>query len=216
MRIFAFRNILRVAILGCIFACFSYAGEEVDEILSKLQKKYDSIRDVSVTFVQSVRFGVTGSEQTFSGKMLMKKGNKYRIEMEEQTIVTDGKSVWSFSKINNQVLIDKYKEDPKSFSPDRVVVNVPANYNATTLGKEKVNNTEMTVLKFVPKNEKSLLKWMKAWIDEDDWLMKKIQILDMSDNVTTYSINNITLNPGIADNQFQFVVPSSVEVIDMR
>lgn len=110
------------------------AGDDPDAVIAKLQKKYDSIRDASVEFTETVRFGVTQSEQSFSGKFSMKRGNMYRIDLGHENIVTDGLTVWSYSKINNQVLIDKYKEDPKSFSPDKVLVNVPANYRASALG----------------------------------------------------------------------------------
>ena len=169
----------------------SVADDDASVILSKLEKKYDSIRDASVEFTQNVRFGVTQTEQTFSGKLFMKKGNKYRIELEQQTIVTDGKSVWTYSKLNNQVLIDTYKDDPKSFSPDKVLTNVPDNYNATLLGKEKIQKYETVILKLVPKLEKSNIKWMKIWVDQDEWLMRKIQIQDISDNLTTYSVDSI-------------------------
>ena len=100
----------KVLVLSTVlFLHYAHAGEDVKDIISKVQKKYDSIRDVSVVFVQDVQFGVTKAEQSFSGKLLMKKGNKYRIEMEQQTIVTDGKSVWSLNKVNNQLLIDNFK-----------------------------------------------------------------------------------------------------------
>ena len=130
--------------------------------------------------------------------------------------MNNGKSVWSFNKINNQVLIDKFKEDPKSFSPDKVLVNVPGNYNSVLLGKEKSGEQEVSILKLTPKNEKLNLKWMKIWVDNDDWLMKKIQILDISDNLMTYTLNEIKINSDIADGEFQFVVPDSINVIDLR
>ena len=210
-------KIILMLIVGLIINTLSaISGDDAGTIIKKLQKKYDGIRDASVTFSQHVQFGVTKSEQTFSGKFSMKKGNKYRIEMDQQTIITDGKSVWSFNKINNQVLIDKFKEDPKSFSPDKVLVNVPGNYNSVLLGKEKSGEQEVSILKLTPKNEKLNLKWMKIWVDNDDWLMKKIQILDISDNLMTYTLNEIKINSDIADSAFQFVVPDSINVIDLR
>lgn len=203
--------------IAAILAIASTAmSQDAEKILEQLQKKYDSIRDASVSFTQNVRFGVMKSEQTFSGTLTMKKGNKYRIEMEDQTIVTDGKSVWSYTKANNQVLIDKYKEDPKSFSPDKVLTNVPKNYIATILGKEKVGSQGTSILKLIPKDTKSNLKWMKVWVDQDEWLMRKVQVLDVSDNLTTYAMSDIKLNTSIADSRFQFTPAKGVEVIDLR
>jgi outer membrane lipoprotein-sorting protein len=58
-----------IVFIGFIFNSLLHAGDDVNSILSNLQKKYDSIRDVSVSFTQNVRFGVTKSEQTFDGKL---------------------------------------------------------------------------------------------------------------------------------------------------
>ena len=201
----------------CLLLTFvAWAMTDADAILLKLQKKYESIRDASVTFTQIVRFGVTNAEQSFTGKLLMKKEKKYRLELEQQTIVTDGKSVWSFSKLNNQILIDKYKEDPRSFTPDRVLVNVPNEYNSVMMGSEKLKDRETTIVKLIPKNTASNIKWMKVWVDTDDWLMKKIQVFDISDNLMTYFVEDLKLNSGLADSTFQFDIPPDVEVIDLR
>jgi chaperone LolA len=191
------------------------AGDEAASLLKQMEKKYDGIKDAAVKFTQHVSYGVTKAEQSFSGKLRMKKGNKYRVELEDQVIVTDGTSVWSFTKSNHQVVIDRYKEDPRSFSPDKVLVNVPQRYSATILGKEKVQGTETTILKLIPIDPKSHMQWMKIWVD-DDRMMKQIQILEISDNVTTYSIEAMTVNAGIADSEFKFTAPNDVEVIDLR
>jgi outer membrane lipoprotein-sorting protein len=73
------------------------------------------VKDAKISFTQEIKFGTTGTEQSFAGRFYMKKGNKYRIEMEDQTIVTDGESVWRYTSINNQLIIDKYREDPRGF-----------------------------------------------------------------------------------------------------
>jgi chaperone LolA len=207
---------LAVGICCLLNAHPASAGDDPDAVIAKLQKKYDSIRDASVSFTETVRFGVTQSEQSFSGKFSMKRGNKYRIDLGHENIVTDGLTVWSYSKINNQVLIDKYKEDPKSFSPDKVLVNVPANYQASAMGKDTVQRFETIAIKLIPKDEKSNVKWIKVWVDEDEWLMRRMQYLDVSDNLTTYEITDIRLNLALRDNQFQFEPPKDAEVIDLR
>jgi len=207
--------LLYFSVLVFLIPLCGLKGENANDILSKIQKKYDTIRDASVRFSQHIRFGVMSTDQTFNGKFLMKKGGMYRVEGEEQTIVTDGKSVWTFTKSNRQVIVDTYKDDPKSFSPDKVLVNVPKNYFATLLPDEK-STKDLAVLKLIPKDEKSQVKWMKVWIDRNDWLMQKIQIQDISDNLTTYTLSDIVLNGNLQDSVFTFSAPEGVEVIDLR
>ena len=205
-----------LALLLFIIPCATHAGEEASDVLKRLEKKYNSIHDVKVSFQQHVHFGVTEAEQSFSGTLAMKKGNQYRIELEDQTIVTDGKSVWSYVRNNNQVIIDKYREDPNSFSPDKVLVNVPAHFIATLLGKERLGHEETTILKLNPKDPRSNIQWMKIWVDNDESLMRQVQVLDVSDNLTTYIIDRIAMNTGIEESQFHFEPPQAVEIIDLR
>jgi len=209
-------NKLIFSLILILFTQPLLAGDNPESILSNLQRKYDKIRDASVIFTQNVRFGVTKTEQTFKGTLFMKKGNKYRIEIEDQTIVTDGQSVWSYAAGTNQVLIDKYREDPKSFSPDKILVNVPRQYSSTIIGTEKLGKIETTILKLIPKDQNANLKWLKVWVDEDEWIMKKIQVMDVSDNLTTYGVESLKTNMDLNDTLFQFSPPAGAEVIDSR
>src|SRR5512141_3257524 len=91
----------------------------VKEITDRLQKKYESIQDATARFTQHVKFGFSKIEQNFSGTLRMKRPNKYRVETDYQTLVTDGATVWSYSPVNKQVLIDRYKETSDSFAPEQ-------------------------------------------------------------------------------------------------
>ncbi len=199
-----------------VIAISSHANDDPQNILKKVQKKYETIKDVTINFSQNMVFAVSKMEQNFNGILKMKKGNKYRIELEHQTIVTDGASVWSYYHSNNQVIIDKYKEDPKSFSPDKILINVPQNYKAYMIGYENFLDKKSAVIKLTPKDKKSLTKSLKVWIDMNEYLMRRIEIVDISDNISTYTINSIKLNLGIPDNIFKFEIPKGVETVDLR
>lgn len=210
----------RKALLLTILAAFTLwplaAADNAAKIVEKLQKQYSGLDDAYVEFTQTVKFAVTGNEQSFSGKLWMMKGQKYRIELEDQTIVTDGASVWSHSKAHGQVLIDRYREDPHSFSPDKLVASLPREYTPTTVGQEKWAKRDITILKLLPKDDDSDFRWMKVWVDVDEPLMRRIQVLDVSDNLTTYSIDSLRTNGGVTESMFRFTPPTGVNVLDLR
>lgn len=208
-------GILRVLILPG-FLVHSSPAQDVSEILVRLQERYESINDAYVSFAQIVKFGVTQSKQSFSGKLWMKKGSKYRIETEQQTIVTDGKTVWTYSDLNKQVFVDAFRDDPKTLTPDKVLIAAPRSYSAAIISREKVGDRETIVLKLIPKDKKSTIKTLKAWVDPAEWLIRKAEILDVGDNVTTYVVDDVRINGGIKDEVFQFDVPPDAEVIDLR
>ncbi|MBF8295596.1 MAG: cell envelope biosis protein LolA [Bacteroidetes bacterium] len=206
--------------LGLLFFSGVVVGQpkeySVKEITDRMQKKYESIQDASARFTQHVRFGFSKIEQSFAGTLKMKKPNRYRVETEYQTLVTDGTTVWSFSPVNKQVLIDRYKETPDSFTPEQFLLNLPSNYYATLLQPESGSEKSVITLKLVPKDDQSFIKSMKVWVDEGSWVVKKVEMLDVNDTEKTYTVQEIKINTNLRDTTFVFTPPLGTEVVDLR
>lgn len=188
----------------------------VQEITELMQRRQTMIDDATAEFVQHVKFGFSKIEQSFVGTLRMKKPNKYRIESEYQTLVTDGSTVWSYSPVNNQVLIDRYRENQNSISPEKFLLNIPSAYYATLLGKEKLGEVQTVTLKLVPKDDRSFVKSVKVWVEEGTWVVQKVTIVDVNETETTYTLKSIKLNTNLKENIFTFVPPSGTEVVDLR
>ncbi|MDP2884699.1 MAG: outer membrane lipoprotein chaperone LolA [Ignavibacteria bacterium] len=206
--------------LGLLFFSGVVVGQpkeySVKEITDRMQKKYESIQDASARFTQHVRFGFSKIEQSFAGTLKMKKPNRYRVETEYQTLVTDGTTVWSFSPVNKQVLIDRYKETPDSFTPEQFLLNLPSNYYATLLQPESGSEKSVITLKLVPKDDQSFIKSMKVWVDGGSWVVKKVEMLDVNDTEKTYTVQEIKINTNLRDTTFVFTPPLGTEVVDLR
>ena len=204
-----------LAIVFCTLPSFSQT-ESARDLMKKISTKYVSINSATVEFTQTSRLAMIKKEQTFTGTLQMKQGNKFRIAMEHQTIVTDGKTVWLYSRANNQVLIDYYKDDAQSFSPEKILLRAPDNFYSTFLRKEQFNGDTLALIKLTPKEERSQITSMKIWIDSKDSLMKKVELTDASNNITSYIISSITVNANLADEMFQYVPDKTTAVIDLR
>lgn len=185
------------------------------EIIENVQERYADIDDAVITFSQSVRFKVSRAEQTTDGTLSFKKPNKYRIETEERTIVTDGKVSWSWNPRNRQVIVDHYKEETHSLSPEQLLLSYPKDYYSTLVGEEKVEGQSAYVLKLTPKEDNSFATAMKIWVGKD-WLIRKVEITDVNGAVTTYGIRKVQLDTGLSDDLFTYRIPKDAEVIDLR
>ena len=203
-------------LLGGTLAFGQQHEYSVKEITDKLQKKYDSLQDATAHFTQHVKFGFSKIEQNFSGTFRMKRPNKYRVETEYQTLVTDGTTVWSYSPVNRQVLIDRYKETPDSFTPEQILLNLPSNYYASLIQQEKKGESTWIALKLVPKDDQSFIKSLKVWVEEGTWIVRKVEMLDVNDTEKTYSVQEIKINNGLKDGTFAFTAPAGTEVVDLR
>jgi chaperone LolA len=203
--------------LSLLYAAVAQAaGDPAKDLLEKVRERYESITDGEIHFTQRMKFAMARIEQEVTGTLLLKKENKYRVEYEGQTIVTDGETVWSYSRSNNQVLVDNFKINDRSLTPERILGDAPEEYAPTLVGHEKIGKTDMAVLKLTPPEGKGMVKSMKLWVQEGDWLIRRVELVDIHGKQTTYQVHSIKTNTGIPDSRFTFQVPDSVEVVDLR
>ena len=193
-----------------------YADPTASEIIEKVQAKYKKTNSAIARYTQTVKFKLTNMEQSYNGTLFLKKEKKYRIETDQQTILTDGITSWAFSPKTNQVVVDNYREDKNSISPEKFLTEYPNDYYSNLIGKAKVNNKDTYEMKLTPKESTSFIKSLKVWVDSGEWFIRKIEIIDMNDNTTTYIVNRIEANIEISNDKFQFKPTSETQVIDLR
>ena len=213
------RSLTTITAILALFAPLMYGQESgltVKDVTEKMQSRYEMIDDATASFTKHVKLGFSEIEQTYSGTIMIKKPTKLRMEAENETIVTDGSTVWLYSPVNNQVIIDKYKENQNSISPENFLLNLPQNYYATLLGVGKEKNVQTATVKLVPKDDRSFVKSVKIIVDQGTWNVRVITVLDVNDTETTYTIKGLKLNTNLSDTTFVYIPPPGVEVVDLR
>ncbi len=206
-----------IMVFCCSWAAFVqvYASETAEEVLENVRETYDRITDARLIFSEKVVLETAGIEQTVAGTLYVKKEHRYRLELPERTIVTDGTTVWSYSAPSKQVLIDRFKLTPGSLTPEQILTGATGAYQATLIGRETVKGTELIVVKLIPKNA-SVLQSLKLWVDPDSWLIKRVELVDINDKRTDYSISDIKTDLNLPDTTFTYRIPQGVEVVDLR
>jgi outer membrane lipoprotein carrier protein len=190
----------------------SYA-QDAQEIIKKVQSKYENITDAKATFTQTLKSS-GGKANSSSGVIYIKKADKYRIEAGGQVIITDGKTSWSYSPRRKQVVIDNYKDDGNSFSPNKFLFSYPENFYSDLDGEENVGGVDCYIIKLTPRSGGSV-KSAKLWVDKNEDLIRKINIVT-NESSNTYSLKNISLDTGSSSSKFSFTPPKGVEVIYLR
>jgi len=205
-------------VIGILFSVSTVCAQQLSirDVTEKMQRRYETIDNVVAVFTQQVKFGFSSIEQRFSGTLTMKKPGKYRVESEHQTLVTDGSTVWAYSPVNKQVVIDRYKENQNSISPDQFLLNLPSTYYSTLLETETEGPKKLLTVKLVPKDDRSFVKSVKLRLVEGTWDVRRIDIVDVNETETTYVIDRLTLNATINDTIFSFSPPPGTEIVDLR
>lgn len=206
----------KVSFILTVLLIFTFSGafaQDAQEIIKNVQNVYKNISDAKAQFTHSVKYK-SGSSQTSSGTIYIQKEDKYRIETKNQILITDGNTSWSYSIKKKQVVIDNYKKDGNTFSPNKYLFNYPENFYSDYEGTETVNGAECYVLKLNPRSKGSL-RSSKIWIEKDTFYIKKITV-STSESTDTYTLKKVDLNTGISSSKFSFSPPQDVEVIDLR
>lgn len=208
--------VMAVLLLGC-FAVESRAqNPDLATVTAGMQKRYAAMGNVSAKFIQEVRFGFSNIRQEFKGTLLMRKPNRFRIESENQVLVTDGSTVWAYSPANKQVVVDRYKENKNSITPERFLGTIPENYYATILGTEAGKAGRLITLKLVPKDDASFIRAVRLVVEDGTWTVRRISIEDVNETTTEYIIEDLNLDAPIDEASFTFLPPPGTDIVDLR
>ncbi|MBN1407569.1 MAG: outer membrane lipoprotein chaperone LolA [Calditrichaceae bacterium] len=202
--------------LGLIFMTGLNAAD-VNKIISKVQDKYDKMKFLTAAFKQVETFKLTGSQTENTGKIYIADGNKYRFESEDQIVVTDGESVWTYNSISKQLLIDEVRENSGALIPRDLLFTYPQKYYATLLSESKENDKKIYLIRLDPKDQVyGYVKSLKIWVEDGEWLIHKIEATDVNGNKSLYEITNQDTKSKINDELFKFTPTEGVDVVDMR
>lgn len=92
-------------------------------ILEKVKVKYEAYKSVEATFTLSIEIPDQPKEDQ-QGK-LVQAGDKYRLELANQTLVCDGKSIWLYLKQNKEVQINNFDpEEEEAFLSPRDLLRI--------------------------------------------------------------------------------------------
>jgi len=195
-----------VLIMLSMFLCASVFGQDnTNELLNAVQSKYNSINTLTADFSKS-----SGNKEDFSGKIYLKKENKLRIELKNNTIITDGETFWNYNKKENKVIINNYDEsEPSELSLNNFIQVYPSKSNVSS-GEEGNYKT----LTLVPKSAELNFTSAKLYINNDD-LVEKV-IVDSNSGKSTIRLSDYKLNQDIPDSEFTYSPPKGIKVIDLR
>lgn len=198
-------------IAGSLFSQQSSASD----VLEKIRSRYQQMNDAAATFTQTVKLRYSKNGQPMSGTVKIKKGNKYRIETQQQIIATDGVTVWMYTPKTKQVLIDRFRANRQPFSPDKFLLGLPSDFTSESV----VYKDSQYALKLVPKAGNviySSIASLTVWTTEEQWLVHTVEIIEKNGTSKTITLSDIQFNKGISDAAFRFTVTGDMHVVDMK
>lgn len=193
------------------------AGDQKsEEMIQKLKSKYDKLKTFKAEFVQTAYWKLADNIHEQKGSIWLKGNDKFKIETPDQVIMSNGKTLWTFSQFNNQVIIENMIRSKDVSLPKDLFLTYSEQYQSKYIGEELVENEHCSVIELTGKTEDLFIKTIKVWINTKLWVPIKIEQHDLNSNTNAYVLKNIQLDVPMADHFFEYIPPASVEIIDMR
>ncbi len=214
-------TIILIGIMGLVFLGMNHVALakkkiSAQKILEKVHQKVESIKTLEADFEETFHWVMIDEKQTFSGKLYIGEGDKFRLQTAEQVIVSDGKTLWTYDAGKKQVLIDNVNKSGNDLLPRRLLLKFQKDYRAKLIKEDPIDGRLCYVLELLSESEDVFIPKMTVWIDKQTWLTRKLRYEDVNQNITIYRLGKIKINGKIPESIFQYKIPPNVQVIDMR
>jgi outer membrane lipoprotein-sorting protein len=194
---------------------------EAKKILDKIRKKYESYKSLEATF--SLKIELPGKkEETQKGTIAQEGDKKFRLDMDDQIIVSDGTTTWVYLKKNNEVQIND--ADPKDsengfLTPKSLLKRYQkGDYTYAVTEKTTENSKLLTHIEFKPNDKKSEYSKLRVSVDEKASSIQSVKAFGKDGSRYTFSISKLTPNKKFAADHFTFDTKKypGVKVEDLR
>ncbi len=192
------------------------------EVIGKVQKQFDKLRTLSARFEKRHFWKLVDQTQSVKGELHVAKPNRFRLESRIRTVVTDGKTAWSFDPQSEQVLVNDYVavEDDRSYEKllfDLVLLGrYEDRFTPAYADEEKVRGRRCHVVDLRSNEQDAYIEAVRLWIDRKEWLVRQIEYQNINGDVTTYELDQLKKNKKHKKEVYQFQTPEGVEVVDLR
>jgi outer membrane lipoprotein carrier protein len=186
------------------------------DIASRVQKRYDTIRDFTADFIHSYEGGVLRRKVVERGVVQIKKPGRMRWDYqspEKKLFVSDGSQMYLHEVAPNQVTVFPV---PKGDDAATAVLFLAGRGNVTrdfTVGHEAGGNADTHVLRLTPKAPERDYDWLVLHVDRTTYQIRTLSAADAQGGRSTFDFTNIRENTGLADRVFTFSIPRGADVV---
>ena len=188
------------------------AEKLLQSVIDKVSSYNNFVADLSYTMVNTEM----NIDEKKSGKIFVS-GDKYRIEMSGQTIISDGKTLWTYIEDSQEVMVSNMEDSDQTISPTKILTSYNKDYDAKFDKDATYKNSNLKLIDLKPSEGKNFEK-MSVLINKKKLELENFSVYDQNGNVFTYHIINLKPNVELPAGTFTFDPKKhpDVEVVDMR
>ncbi|MCJ8166537.1 outer membrane lipoprotein carrier protein LolA [Pontibacter sp. E15-1] len=213
------KKIFSLLFVTLLFVNLAQAQQDpkAGKILDAMSQRYRTMKAFKADFAQTLENPSAKVKETMAGNILVS-GEKYRLGVSGQEIVSDGKLMWTFLKDANEVTITESDDEAEAMAPSKIFDMYKKGYKYSFAGTETVDGGKFDVIELAPEDRKNPIYKVRLYISQKDKTLKSWEMFRNNGNRYTYTIKNFQANPTLASDAFTFNKSKykGVTVVDLR
>lgn len=186
----------------------------VDGVITAVESKYKDVEALTANFVQTTKSPLFGDEVT-NGELKVKRPSMMRWTFEGdggKEFVTDGDTMWIYTKAENQVLkyedVSSMKSQADSLLQSLDKLNELFEVSVVDDGDEAIHT-----LALAPREGESQFKSLQLVLD-GEYVIQGVTMTDPFDNVTELAFSEVELGAKLEDAAFAFEIPEGAQLVE--
>lgn len=175
-------------------------------ILDEIKEKYESYKSLDVDFTLTIQFPEEDPE--IQKGQISQQGDKYKLDLGNQSITSDGKSMWFHLKNRNEVQIndvDLEAEDDEMLSPQNLLRIYENNdFLYALVGEDIEDGKRVQKIEFKPLDDDSEYFKMRLTIDKKSGEINRIKTFSKDGSRYVLQIDKMVPNKDFPSDYFSF------------
>lgn len=175
------------------------------KILDKLKAEYDTYKSMEVDF--DLTLELPGQEKEVQKGNVIQQGDKYKLDLNDRGIVSNGQSVWLHIKKNNEVQINdaEMDEEANMMSPkDMLSLYESGEFVYAITAEPLLEGKKVTQIEFKPLDRDSEFSKMTLFVDKKSGKMAQMKVFSKDGGRYTLQVNSIVPNKQYDPSTFVF------------
>ncbi|MBK7650275.1 MAG: outer membrane lipoprotein carrier protein LolA [Flammeovirgaceae bacterium] len=187
------------------------------EILEAMSKKYKAIPTFEANITTGLVNESEGVKEEFKGKITVK-GDKFRLLLDDQEIINNGTTVWTYLPSAKEVNIDNFDPGSDDVNPTKIFDMYKKGFKYLYLADKTEGGVVCEEIDLVPEKKDAQYFKIKMMIVKKDKSIQSWTMFDKAGNRFIYTITKFNPNIKLDDSFFTFDPKKypGIEVIDLR
>jgi len=195
--------------------CFSQ-DEQSNEILHQLSINTKSYKNINVDFDFDFKNITQEINEKQKGNIKIK-GNKFRLELDQQIIISDDTTQWVYLKESNELQIMEYDSLDEMISPNKLFTIYEEGYKNTYVELKTDSDLSLHIIDLFPIESNSFQK-IQLQINSEKIQLHNIILYDKNGGTFNYLITKFNIDTDLDQNLFKFNKEDypEIQIIDLR